>query len=109
MRYKYVYFLNISKPNFDENKLWHINVHTIDFSIEVTTQDIVTPSFVVSSELRSVNQLGSPVSSATVGDTIYWTIDIPGKFWMFEYFDFLIIDSSIGFDTILENLKRSIK
>ena len=26
MRYKYVYFFNISKPNFDENKLWLINV-----------------------------------------------------------------------------------
>ena len=49
-------------------------------SIEVTTQDIVTPSFVVSSELRTVNQLGSSASSATVGDTLYWTIDIPCKF-----------------------------
>ena len=57
-----------------------INGLSIHFSIEVTTQDVVTPSFVVSSELRSVNQLGSPVSSATVGDMIYWTIDIPGKF-----------------------------
>ena len=57
-----------------------INLFSIHYSIEVTTQDIVTPSFVVSSELRSVNQLGSPVSSATVGDIIYWTIDIPGKF-----------------------------
>ena len=52
----------------------------VRFSIEVTTQDVVTPSFVVSSELRTVNQLGSSASSATVGDTLYWTIDIPGKF-----------------------------
>ena len=34
----------------------------------------------MSSELRTVNQLGSSASSATVGDTLYWTIDILGKF-----------------------------
>ena len=49
------------------------------FRIEVTTQDAITPSFTVTSALRTGSETGSEVSSAMVGDTVYWTIDIPGK------------------------------
>ena len=46
-------------------------------SLEVTTQDSVTPSFTISSALRSGSQTGPEVSYAIVGDQLWWTIDIP--------------------------------
>ena len=49
------------------------------FSLEVTTQDAVTPSFAISSALREPDQLGSEVYEELVGEEIYWTIDIPSK------------------------------
>ena len=60
---------------------WTVCLHNVFISsIEVTTQDSVTPSFTISSALRTNSQTGSPTYSATVGDTLYWTIDIPCKF-----------------------------
>ena len=41
---------------------------------------IVTPSFTVTSAIRSSSALGSAVSEAVVGETLYWTIDIPGNY-----------------------------
>ena len=49
------------------------------FSLEVTTQDAVTPSFAISSALREPDQLGSEVYEELVGAEIYWTIDIPSN------------------------------
>ena len=57
--------------------------NSFTFSIEVTTQDSVTPSFTISSALRISSQLGSSTYSATVGDTLYWTIDIPCKYFLY--------------------------
>ena len=49
------------------------------YSLEVTTQDAVTPSFSISSALREPDQLGSEVYEELVGEEIWWTIDIPSK------------------------------
>ena len=60
-----------------------------------------------------MSQLGLSASSATVGDTLYWTIDIPGKF----RFVYLITDSqsivyslhvySLHIKTILNAIKNA--
>ena len=55
-----------------------LNMHLI-YSLEVTTQDAVTPSFSISSALRDPDQLGPEVYEGIVGEEIYWTIDIPSK------------------------------
>ena len=54
------------------------------YSLEVTTQDAVTPSFAISSALRDPDQLGSPVYEELVGEEIYWTIDIPSNKDVFD-------------------------
>ena len=54
-------------------------------SLEVTTQDSVTPSFTISSALRSGSQNGPEVSYATVGDQLWWTIDIPCMLYQCNY------------------------
>lgn len=40
----------------------------------------MTPSFTVTSEIRDSSATGSVKTTANVGDTLYWTIDIPGKY-----------------------------
>ena len=62
--------------NFHKSVNWYLSSH---FSLEVTTQDAVTPSFAISSALRDPDQLGSPVYEELVGEEIYWTIDIPSN------------------------------
>ena len=57
-----------------------INILHSYFSLEVTTQDAVTPSFSISSALRDPDQLGPEVYEEIVGEEIYWTIDIPSKY-----------------------------
>ena len=52
------------------------------FRLEASTQEIVTPSFVITSAIRSSSALGSVVSEAVVGETLYWTIDIPGNCYL---------------------------
>ena len=54
-------------------------------SLEVTTQDSVTPSFTISSALRSGSQTGPEVSYAIVGDQLWWTIDIPCMLYQYNY------------------------
>ena len=49
------------------------------YSIDLTTVDAVTPMFTVTTALRSVNATGPLETTAVVGETLYWTIDIPGK------------------------------
>ena len=56
-----------------------IKIELSHCSLEVTTQDAVTPSFAISSALREPDQLGSEVYEELVGAEIYWTIDIPSK------------------------------
>ena len=53
--------------------------------LEVTTQDSVTPSFTISSALRSGSQTGPEVSYAIVGDQLWWTIDIPCMLYQYNY------------------------
>ena len=50
--------------------------------LEVTSQAAITPSFIVTSALRSESVTGEIVSTAIVGETIYWTIDIPCKLFL---------------------------
>ena len=50
----------------------------ICFSLEVTTQDPVTPAFIVTSALRTGSASGGTTSTGVVGGTLYWTMDIPG-------------------------------
>ena len=65
--------------------------------LEVTTQDSVTPSFTVSSALRSGSQTGTEVYSGIVGDQLYWTIDIPCK-------SFSSMAELVQFETRHENI-----
>ena len=70
------------------------------FSLETSTEADVTPSFSVSTDLKTGSQTGTSTSAADVGDNIYWTIDIPSK-WYFRhvnpnYFNFNYFNSSRG-------------
>ena len=47
----------------------------------MTTQIPITPSFSISSAIRKGSATGAEVSAAKVGEELYWTIDIPGKYW----------------------------
>ena len=51
------------------------------FSLETSTEADVTPSFSVSTDLKTGSQTGTSTSAADVGDNIYWTIDIPSKYF----------------------------
>ena len=53
-------------------------------SMDMTTEDAVTPIFTVSTTLRTVNATGDSVTEAYVGDILYWTIDIPCKYCYME-------------------------
>ena len=59
----------------------------------MTTEDPVTPSFVISSAIRTGSSTGAEVSAAMVGEELYWTIDIPGK---------LVSLKSNGNETVLQ-------
>ena len=49
------------------------------FSLETSTEADITPSFSVTSALRTGSETGSTITAADVGDSVYWTIDIPSR------------------------------
>ena len=71
------------------------------FRLETSTEADVTPSFSVSTDLKTGSQTGTSTSAADVGDNIYWTIDIPSKCFFFRhvnpnYLNFNYFNSSRG-------------
>ena len=63
---------SVFKPKFIHYTKYAKYAFLLLFSIETY--------FTVTSAIRSSSALGSVVSEAVVGETLYWTIDIPGNY-----------------------------